>query len=304
MNTIKSETDSKNRTTEIFQVRFNNLIRMIRMLCKNKLTTIALIIILILVFLAVFAPYIIPYPEHITDELNLEDKLLPPSSEYWFGTDEMGRDMLSRVIYGARISLSVATFTVIIAMLIGVPLGAIAGSTGGKIDEVIMRITDMFMAFPPLLLTIAIVSVLGPSLNNVVIATSIAWWPLYARLVRGQAISLKERQFVQASKAIGTSHMKIIFKHILPNCISPIIVQASIDIGGAILNISALSFLGLGAQAPMPEWGLMINISKGYFLNASWYSLFPGLAIFITVLAFNLLGDGLREIIDPKTKKD
>lgn len=283
--------------------QFQNFINMVKLLVRNKLTAISLIFILVLILAAILAPYIVPYPTHITQDVNLEEKLMAPSLSHWFGTDEMGRDMFSRVIYGARISLKASTIAVGLAMLIGVPLGAIAGSAGKRVDEIIMRITDMFMAFPPLLLTIAIVTVLGPNLTNVMIATSVAWWPLYARLVRGQAISIKERQFVKASEAIGTPYIKIVFKQILPNCISPIIVQASIDIGGAILNVAALSFLGLGAQAPLPEWGLMINLSRNFFLNAWWYGVFPGLAIFLTVLAFNLLGDGLREVLDPKTKK-
>jgi peptide/nickel transport system permease protein len=274
------------------------------LLRRNNLTKIALSIALFLILIALFASYVIPYPEHIEDEVNLEHKLEAPSLQYFFGTDEMGRDIFSRVVYGTKISLTTALFAVLISMLIGIPLGAIAGTTGGKVDEIIMRTTDMIMGFPPLLLCIAITSLLGPSLKNVILAISIAWWPLYARLVRGQAVSIRERQFVKSAQAIGTPHMSIVFKHVIPNCISPVIVQASIDIGGAILTVASLSFLGLGAQAPIPEWGLMISTSRNYFLNAWWYSMFPGLAIFFTVLVFNLLGDGLREILDPKTRKN
>lgn len=275
-----------------------------KLLRRNNLTKISLTIALLFILLALAAPYVIPYPQHIEKEMNLDYKLVSPSSEYFFGTDEMGRDIFSRVIYGSRISLKTALMAVFISMLIGIPLGAIAGATGGIVDEFIMRITDMVMGFPPLLLTIAITALLGPSLTNVTLAISVAWWPLYARLVRGQAVSIRERQFVKAARAIGTSHMSIVFKHVIPNCISPVIVQASMDIGGAILTVASLSFLGLGAQAPTPEWGLMISTSRNYFLNAWWYSIFPGLAIFFTVLAFNLLGDGLREILDPKTRKN
>lgn len=276
----------------------------IYLLNRNRLTQAAFIAVILLIVVALVAPYIVPYPTHIARENNPQDKLMAPSSNYWFGTDELGRDIFSRVLYGTRISLQTALLAVGLALLIGVPLGAVAGTIGGYVDEILMRITDVFLSFPPLLLAIAISAFLGPSLRNAMLAIAISWWPWYARLVRGQAISIKERQFVRAAKAIGSSTSKIIFQHVVPNCISPIIVQASMDIGGVILTIASLSFLGLGAQAPTPEWGLMVSTSRNYFLNAWWYSIFPGLAIFITVLAFNLLGDGLREILDPKTRKN
>ena len=198
--------------------------------------------------------------------------------------------------------METALIAVGLALLVGIPLGAIAGYYGGFIDELIMRITDIFLGFPPLLLAIAISAFLGPSLKNAMLAIAVSWWPWYTRIVRGQAVSLRERQFVKAAKAIGTPSSMIIFTHIVPNAIAPVIVQTSMDIGGVILTIASLSFLGLGAQPPTPEWGLMISTSRNYFLNAWWYSIFPGLAIFFTVLAFNLLGDGLREILDPKTR--
>jgi peptide/nickel transport system permease protein len=182
-------------------------------------------------------------------------------------------------------------------------LGAIAGGLGGVVDEIIMRITDVFLSFPPLLLAIAIAAFLGPNLRNAMLAIAISWWPWYTRIIRGQAVSIRERQFVRAARAIGTPRSSIIFKHILPNTFAPVIVQASMDIGGVILTIASLSFLGLGAQPPTPEWGLLISTSRTYFLNAWWYSTFPGLAIFITVLVFNLIGDGFREVLDPKTRK-
>lgn len=274
------------------------------LLNRNKLTRISLMIVLFLIAIALISPWIVPFPDHIELEVNPQDKLLPPSSQYYFGTDELGRDIFSRVLFGTRISLQTAIIAVFLSLIIGIPLGAIAGALGGKIDELIMRITDIFLSFPPLLLAIAIAAVLGPSLHNAMIAIAVTWWPWYTRLVRGQAISLKERQFIKAAEAIGTSQFKMIFNHIVPNCISPVIVQASMDMGGVILTISSLSFLGLGAQPPTPEWGLMISTSRNYFLNAWWYSIYPGIAIFITVLAFNLLGDGLREILDPKTRKN
>lgn len=276
----------------------------IYLLKRNRLTRIAYYLVLFLLLLSVIIPIILPVEQHVYQSTNPSEKLLPPSAKYPFGTDELGRDLFKKVLLGTRISLQTALSAVGIALIIGVPLGAMAGYFGGFIDEIIMRFTDIFLGFPPLLLAIAVAAFLGPSLQNAMIAISISWWPWYTRIVRGQSVSLKERQFVKAAKAIGTPSYKIIMKHIVPNSIAPVIVQASMDIGGVILTIASLSFLGLGAQAPVPEWGLMVSTSRNYFLNAWWYSIFPGLAIFITVLAFNLLGDGLREILDPKTRNN
>lgn len=273
------------------------------LLTRNRLQLASLIIIVLLVLIAIFAPVISPYPEHAISATNPDDKLLPPSSQYLFGTDELGRDMFSRVIFGTRISLQTALIAVGLALLIGMPLGAIAGGFGGVVDEVIMRITDVFLSFPPLLLAIAIAAFLGPNLENAMLAIAVSWWPWYTRIIRGQAVSIRERQFVRAARAIGAPMSRIIFKHIMPNTLAPVIVQASMDIGGVILTIASLSFLGLGAQPPIPEWGLLISTSRTYFLNAWWYSTFPGVAIFITVLVFNLIGDGIREVLDPRTRK-
>jgi peptide/nickel transport system permease protein len=245
---------------------------------------------------------VLPAEQHIDQDVNPQEQLQAPSIDHPFGTDELGRDVFKRVLLGAKISLQTALVAVGLALLIGVPLGAIAGYYGGMIDEIIMRITDIFLGFPPLLLAIAISSFLGPSLKNAMLAIALSWWPWYTRIVRGQAVSLKERQFVKAARAIGTKSSTILYKHIVPNAIAPIMVQTSMDIGGVILTIASLSFLGLGAQPPTPEWGLMVSTSRNYFLNGWWYSIFPGLAIFFTVLVFNLLGDGLREILDPKTR--
>lgn len=276
----------------------------IYLLKRNKLTKFALYGVIALILIAIIVPIILPSAQHIDQDANPKEKLLSPSLSHPFGTDELGRDILKRILLGTRISLKTALVAVGLALLIGIPLGAIAGFFGGFIDDLLMRITDIFLGFPPLLLAIAIAAFLGPSLNNAMLAIAVSWWPWYTRIVRGQAVSLKERQFVKAAKAIGTPPRMIIFNHIVPNCVAPIIVQASMDIGGVILTIASLSFLGLGAQPPTPEWGLMVSTSRNYFLNAWWYSIFPGLAIFFTVLAFNLLGDGLREILDPKTRNN
>lgn len=294
-----------NTTTlkESLRPRLKSFQESLYLLTRNKLSLIALILLLLIVLAALFAPYIVPYPDDIDTATHVEDKFLAPSREHLFGTDELGRDVFSRTVYAARVSLSTALIAVGLALLIGVPLGAIAGSLGGWADNLIMRITDVFLSFPPLLLAIAMVSLMGSSLSNAVIAIAISWWPWYTRLVRGQAISVKERKFVQAAETIGTPRRRIIFSHILPNTISPIIVQASMDMGGVILTVASLSFLGLGAQVPTPEWGLMISTGRNYFPDMWWCCIFPGLAIFITVLCFNLLGDAIREILDPKTRK-
>lgn len=288
---------------ESFKPKWNSFRESMYLLAKNKLSLLALIVLVVLVAMAVLAPWLAPYPEDIADETHITEKFQEPSSEHWMGTDELGRDVFSRVLYGARVSILNGLLAVAVALLIGVPLGAVAGSFGGWIDNLLMRITDVFLSFPPLLLAIVLVALLGSSLTNAILAIAISWWPWYTRLVRGQAISIKERKFVQAAETIGTSRMKIIFKHIIPNCISPIIVQASMDIGGVILTLASLSFLGLGAQSPTPEWGLMISTGRSYFPDKWWCCIFPGLAIFITVLCFNLLGDAVREILDPKTRK-
>ena len=283
--------------------RLNSLGESMYLLSRNRLSLLALIVLLIIIILSVFAPVIVPYPKDIFDEAHITEKFLAPSVRHWMGTDELGRDIFSRVLYGGRVSVATAIIAVSISLLIGVPLGAVAGAYGGKIDNLIMRITDVFLSFPPLLLAIALVAVMGAGLTNAILAISVSWWPWYTRLVRGQAISVKERVFVQAAETIGTPKSKIIFKHILPNCISPTIVQASMDMGGVILTVASLSFLGLGARAPLPEWGLMISTGRTFFPDKWWYCIFPGLAIFITVLCFNLLGDAIREILDPKTRK-
>ena len=293
-----------NNFMQTLKPRIKSFRESLYLLARNKLSLLALIILILLALSAIFAPSIIPYPEDLADAAHTEIKLSPPSAEHLMGTDELGRDIFSRVVYGARVSLSAALSAVGLALLIGIPLGAIAGSFGGWVDNLIMRITDVFLSFPPLLLAIAMVAVMGSNLRNAILAISMSWWPWYTRLIRGQAISVKERKFVQAAETIGTSRAKIIFKHIIPNCISPVIVQASMDIGGVILTVASQSFLGLGAQLPTPEWGLMISMGRRFFPDSWWYCIFPGIAIFITVLCFNLLGDAIREILDPKTRKN
>lgn len=273
-----------------------------RIYWRNNLQKAALVFCLVLLVTAVVAPYVVPHPEAIRGTVNFSAKLQPPSLRYPFGTDEDGRDIFSRVLYGTRISLVAALVTVGAALCIGVPLGALSGAIGGTTDTIIMRVTDVFLSFPGVLLAIAIAAFLGPSLRNAIIAIAVSWWPFYTRLVRNQSISLAQRQFVRSAKVIGTPRRSIVFRHILPNALGPTIVMASLDLGSVILVLAALSFLGLGAQPPTPEWGLMINESRNYFLEAWWYMFFPGLAITLTVLAFNIVGDGIREVLDPKSR--
>jgi peptide/nickel transport system permease protein len=278
------------------------LIRSITLILNNPLTTFGLLIISALVATAVFAPYLAPFPAQGKGLSNLDERLQAPTYNHPLGTDNLGRDILSRIIFGSRISLKAAVVVVMISMSIGVPLGLIAGYFGGKIDDVIMRFADMILAFPALLLAIAIVASLGPSLINALIAIALPWWPWYTRLMRSQVISAKEMQFVESARAIGASRWRIMFRHILPNCLSPIIVNATVDMGYVILAIAALGFLGLGTQPPAADWGVMVSDGREFFMKQWWISTFSGAAIFLTVLAFNLTGDGIREALDPKIR--
>jgi peptide/nickel transport system permease protein len=254
----------------------------------------------LVVILAVFGPFLAPYPLQGAGESDVAARMLPPGLAHPFGTDGLGRDMLSRVMFGARPALAVSSLVVGLAMAIGVPLGALAGYRRGRLDALIMRITDLFLAFPPLLLAMAIVAALGPGLDHAALALAVSWWPWYARLARGTAISLRERSFVEAARSIGVSDLTILRRHIIPNSITPILVQATIDIGTVILAAGSLAFLGLGASPPTPDWGLMVSEGRTYILDQWWLSAFPGLAIFVAVLAFNLVGDLLLDLLDPR----
>jgi peptide/nickel transport system permease protein len=269
---------------------------------KNPLTAFGLGIIFILIVTVFFAPFLAPYPDQGRGLSNLKERLLSPSIQHPLGTDNLGRDILSRIIFGARISLKASLVVILIVLALGVPLGLIAGYFGGKVDDIIMRFADMVLAFPSLLLAIAIVASLGPSLMNALIAVSLPWWPWYTRLMRSQVLSIKEMQFVESARAIGVSRWRIMFRHVLPNCLSPIIVQATLDMGYIILAIAGLGFLGLGTQPPTADWGVMVSDGREFFMIQWWISTFSGAAIFLTVLAFNLVGDGIREALDPKIR--
>ncbi|MBW2605581.1 MAG: ABC transporter permease [Deltaproteobacteria bacterium] len=274
----------------------------INLIIKNPLALLGVGIIIVLIATALFASYIAPYPEQGRGLSNLSERLMPPSLKHPFGTDNLGRDILSRIMFGTRISLKAAVIVVLFVIIIGVPLGLIAGYFGGKMDEIIMRFADMILAFPSLLLAIVIVAFLGPSLINALIAISVPWWPWYTRLVRSQVLSLREMQFVESARAIGASRMRIMFRHILPNSLSPVIVQATLDMGYIILYLAALGFLGLGTQPPEADWGVMVSDGRDFFMKQWWLSTFSGAAVFFTVLAFNFLGDGIREALDPKVR--
>ena len=266
----------------------------------NPLMALGAVLCLLVVVVALFAPLFAPYPADAGSATHPFAVLRPPSSLHWFGTDNVGRDILSRVIFGTRVSPVVAVLVLLIACVIGIPLGVVAGYYGGWLDEVIMRVTDIFLAFPPLLLALALAAVLPPSLTSLVIAIAVTWWPWYTRLIRGQAASVAGRPYVESCRALGIPSYRIVLRHVLPNSVTPLIVQVSLDFGGVILTASALSFLGLGAQDPTPDWGLMVAEGQNYFTTAWWVVTFPGLAILVTAFAFTLLGDGLRDLLDPK----
>ncbi|HEY3232484.1 MAG TPA: nickel transporter permease [Roseiflexaceae bacterium] len=260
---------------------------------------VALVILLLFLLAALFAPLLSPNDPVAQ---NVSAGLLPPAPEHLLGTDKLGREMLSRILYGARISLIVGLLVVAIASTLGTLLGLVAGYLGGWADEALMRVTDIFFAFPALILAMAITGALGRSLQNALIAISAVTWPVYARLIRGQVLSLKEREFVLAARAVGVPRRWIVLRHLLPNTLAPLLVQASFDMGAAITSVAGLSFIGFGAQPPTPEWGVMISEGRNYIATQWWLPTFPALAILLVVGGFNLLGDGLRDLLDPRLR--
>lgn len=272
-----------------------------RSLVKNRNILIGLSVTLFLVCIAIFAPHVAP---HDPTDANLKARLQPPSEEYPFGTDHMGRCILSRVIYGTRISLSVGVIVISASLLIGLFLGTISGYFGGLADEVIMRLVDGFLAIPSMFLALALAGALGPGIVNMMIALVAVEWTGYARVVRGSILSVKEMEFVEAARGLGAGDFYILVRHVLPNIISPVIVIATLGIGYAILAAAGLSFLGFGAQPPTPEWGSMLDDGRLYLRMAPYIMVFPGLSIMVTVLAFNFLGDGLRDEMDPRFRKE
>lgn len=284
-------------TGGVRQFAFDMIVRSSR----NPMVVAGTTIILVIVVLALTAP-ILPIADPTPATIDPDETLLPPSGRHWFGTDELGRDVFSRVIWGARVSLTVATMAIFFSLLIGVVLGLTAGYFGKIPDYIIAGTIDLFWTFPSFLLALAFAAALGPSLTNVILAISISYWAGFARLMRGQALSVRERQFVEASRALGANNVRIMFTHVLPNCVAPLIVWASIGVADAITIESSLSFLGVGTQPPTPSWGYMLYRGIPYLEEAPWMATFPGIVLLITILGFNLLGDGMRDVLDPRMK--
>ncbi|HEY3248318.1 MAG TPA: ABC transporter permease [bacterium] len=270
-----------------------------RRLRRNRGAMLGLVIVIVLASAALLAPVITP-ADRIT--VNLGGRLLPPSREHWLGTDDLGRDMLSRIIYGGRVSLTVGLVSVGLSLAAGTALGMVAGFYGRWTDSVTMRVMDILLAFPATLLAIFIVGVRGPGLNNAMLAIGIIYIPVFARIVRGSVLRIRHEDYVEAARALGASQRRVINRHILPNILAPIIVQTTLSIGAAVLETAGLSFLGLGAQAPTAEWGSMLSNTREFMRDAPWAATFPGIAILLTVVGFNLLGDGLRDALDPRLR--
>jgi len=271
---------------------------LIARLFTNPLSAVGAVTVVAILAVAVFGPLIVGF-----DPILMQPaiRLSPPDATHWFGTDDSGRDILSRIVYGTRYSLLSAVGILVMASVLGTAVGLVAALFGGWVDEVLMRLTDMFLAFPALVLAMGMAAALGPSLFNAMIAIVLVWWPWYARLVRGQALQLRQEAFVESAIIAGASWWRIAVQHILRNCMTPLIVQISLDIGYAILTLAGLSFIGLGAQPPTPEWGSMVSVGRDYFLDQWWMVTFPGMAIFFSVMAFNLFGDGLQEVLSPRS---
>jgi peptide/nickel transport system permease protein len=268
-------------------------------LLRDRAAIAGLVVVAILIVVAILAPSIAPHPPNVQ---SFRIKLKPPSADHLFGTDEFGRDIFSRVLVGTRVALGVGIVPVLIALVIGVTLGLLAGYHGRWADQIVMRLVDIILAFPWLLLAIGIMAVLGPGINNVVIAVAIVYIPAFARIVRGSVLSIKEKEFVEAARAMGQPDSRIIVRHVLANAWAPIIVLSTLSIGQAIIYAAGLSFIGLGTQPPDADWGVMLSSGREYLRDAPWLGFFPGLAILITVLAFNLFGDGLRDALDPRLR--
>lgn len=267
---------------------------------SNKLAMVGLIILVLLIGMAIFAPLLAPQNPFAQD---LGARLQPPSAAHWLGTDGLGRDIMSRLIHGSRITLFIVGTVALIAPIIGLFIGTVAGFAGGWVDQVLMRVTDIFLAFPKLILALAFVAALGPSIGNAVLALALTAWPPYARLARAETLTIRHADFIAAARLQGAGRLRLLIRHIWPLCVSSLIVRVALDMAGIILSAAGLGFLGLGAQPPMPEWGAMISDGRTYILDFWWVAAMPGLAIFTVSIAFNLLGDGLRDVLDPKGDK-
>lgn len=270
---------------------------------QSWLSMLGLLIVAIMLLLAVAGPAIAPFPDDIAGAVHTGDSFRPPSGAHWFGTNEVGQDMLSLVLAGARVSLLSGVGIVVLAAIMGTIIGAIAGYCGGWIDEVLMRFTDLMLTVPSLILAMAVAAALGPGIGNMVLAISLTWWPGFARLVRGEVIPRKSEVYVLAARALGAGSGRILFRHILPNITAAIVVKMSLDVGFAILTVASLGFIGIGVKPPTSEWGSLLSVARGNMPDDWWTAIFPGMAIFIAVLGVNLLGDGLRDMLDPKARR-
>ncbi len=276
--------------------------RSLQLLVRNRTGLIGILLLVGIVICAVFAPWIAPYPKDARRAVHLEQMLQPPSRAHWFGTDDMGRDLLSRMLFGARLSLLIGVISITCSATFGVLIGLIAGYVDGWLDSALMRVADIFMSVPNVILGMAIAVALKPGLRNVIIAVSLVFWPATARLMRSAVLSAREEMYIEAMRAMGASGPRIMLRHVLPNCITSVVVHATIQVGWAILLSATLSFVGVGVQAPLPEWGLLTSSGRQYMMIAWWYATIPGLAIVLTVMAFNLVGDGLRDVLDPRLR--
>jgi peptide/nickel transport system permease protein len=272
----------------------------LKLLGRNPSAVAGFVIIVLMVLMALSASFLSPYDPI---RISLKDRLSPPALTHLFGTDELGRDILSRIMYGSRISLRIGVLVILIAGGMGSVIGAISGYLGQKIDNLIMRVMDVILSFPPLVLAMALAAALGPSLNNAILAVAFVMIPKFARMVRGEALAVKEKQFITAARASGAKSLWIVLHHILPNCFSSVIILATLILGETILIAASLSFIGLGAQPPTPEWGAMVSVGRKFLMDQWWYATFPGLFILITVIGFNIFGDALRDILDPRIRR-
>jgi len=297
---VPKKIETTNNYIESIRSFLKNVWKATRHVRKNNLFLVGVVICFTWIFVAIFAAQLAPYDPMLDQDLT--NRFQRPSSDYLFGTDVLGRDILSRVIYGSRISLTAGIITIVFAGILGIVIGSVAGYFGGWVDEALMRLADLFMAFPAIILAISIAAALGPSLFNSVIAITVVRWPTYARVMRSLVIGIKENEYVVASQALGASHFRIIWKDILPNSIAPVLVVATLDFGNALLTFSGLSFLGLGEAPPTPEWGSMVAEGAQYF-SYWWIGTFPGFAIFTMAMGGNFVGDGLRDLLDPRLRK-
>ena len=295
----KTSPDSQNSDATVRQYRSSLSLDAIQRLIRDKLAVAGLVIMGAFFLMALLAPVLAPYDPIVQELLSRRQ---PPSGQHLFGTDDLGRDILSRIIFGARKSLQVGALSVTMAILVGALIGALSGYLGGWVDTLVMRLMDIMLAFPALLLAIAIVTILGPGLMNMLYAIAIVSIPAYARIVRASVLRVKTQDYILASRAVGSSPLRILGRHVMPNCLTPLIVQGTLGIGTALLDAAGLSFLGLGAQPPDPEWGAMLGQGRFAVFTAPYIVIFPGIAIMLTVLGFNLLGDGLRDALDPRLR--